>query len=137
MNHWSTAYIGIPVAPLGSTRAGVDCWGLVMLVYKEVFGIALEPHKTHLLAAHRGEFPDLTDFTAITEPTDDPQDGDALQMWSILDGVRSQNHVGLVIEKPRRILHVQEGVGSVIMDISKRANRWRPITYYRRPNRDV
>ena len=137
MNHWSTAYIGIPVAPLGSTRAGVDCWGLVMLVYREVFGIALEPHKTHLLAAHRGESLDLTDFVALTDPTDDPQDGDVLHMWAMREVGRVPNHIGIAIEGPRRILHVQEGVGSVIMDISKRANRWRPITYYRRPNRDA
>ena len=41
MPHWSEAYVGMPYAGLGRTDAGVDCWGLVYLVYAQVLGIAL------------------------------------------------------------------------------------------------
>lgn len=34
---WANDYVGIPFKPLGRTREGADCWGLVRLVQKEVF----------------------------------------------------------------------------------------------------
>jgi len=38
---WAAAYIGIPFRTGGSARAGCDCFGLMALAYREVFGITL------------------------------------------------------------------------------------------------
>ena len=131
--HWSNDYIGTPIKALGSTREGVDCWGLVVLVYREVFGLSVPAHRDHLMAAHRGGVPAIGgDIEAMWEPTDQPKDGDVLHMWAIRDGVKLPNHCGLVAGDPARILHAQERVGAVVVDLRARANAWRPIQFYRR-----
>lgn len=40
-NHWSTRYIGLPYSIGGRDRDGVDCWGLLCLVYQNEQGIRL------------------------------------------------------------------------------------------------
>jgi cell wall-associated NlpC family hydrolase len=38
---WTNAYIGIPFAKFGASRSGLNCWGLIVLVYAEQLGITL------------------------------------------------------------------------------------------------
>ena len=38
---WAAAYSSLPFLERGRTRDGVDCWGLVCMVSKEVFGVEL------------------------------------------------------------------------------------------------
>lgn len=38
---WSVAYVGLPWAEKGDTREGVSCWGLPVLVYREIEAIVL------------------------------------------------------------------------------------------------
>lgn len=35
MSHWAAKYIGLPYVPGGREKDGVDCWGLLRLIYKE------------------------------------------------------------------------------------------------------
>ncbi|WFE92311.1 NlpC/P60 family protein [Roseibium porphyridii] len=39
--HWTTRYVGTPYRELGRDRAGCDCWGLAVLVYRDELGIQL------------------------------------------------------------------------------------------------
>ena len=41
MSHWATKYIGLPYRPGGRDRGGLDCWGLLKLIYLEQRGIPL------------------------------------------------------------------------------------------------
>jgi cell wall-associated NlpC family hydrolase len=38
---WAADYVGLPFVPGGRGRGGCDCWGLVVLVYRERFRITL------------------------------------------------------------------------------------------------
>jgi len=42
---WVESYIGIPFQERGRTHAGIDCWGCLVLVYQEVFGIRLPSYE--------------------------------------------------------------------------------------------
>jgi cell wall-associated NlpC family hydrolase len=39
--HWAAKYIGIPYEPAARGPDRVDCWGLVCLVYRNEYGMAL------------------------------------------------------------------------------------------------
>jgi cell wall-associated NlpC family hydrolase len=54
---WARPYVGIPDVAKGRTRDGVDCWGLAMLVYREVRGV--------ILPDYASDYPDDRDFAAI------------------------------------------------------------------------
>jgi cell wall-associated NlpC family hydrolase len=41
VTHWSRDYVGLPWKFAGRSSEGVDCWGLLWLVYREVLGIPI------------------------------------------------------------------------------------------------
>jgi|VirMetMinimDraft_7_1064189.scaffolds.fasta_scaffold86847_3 cell wall-associated NlpC family hydrolase len=112
-------YVGLPFAPRGRTREGVDCWGLVCLVYREVLGRVLPSYDDRyqtLDAAERAHRDALigegrTQFTAV-----DVEQAFDLALFASGDVMA---HIGLVVE-PGRMLHIQR-------------DRWSVLEDYRRP----
>jgi len=105
--HWSTAYIGLPWADLGRARDGLDCWGLVRLVYAEQLRLLLPSYigayasvEEHAeLAAHIEDVTRSGVWTAIDTPAAQPFD------VLVFRRGRLDTHVGLVVE-PGLMLHV-------------------------------
>lgn len=110
MQNWWNDYIGIPYAEKGRDRSGLDCWGLVRLVYKDQFDYELpsfvedyesdnSPRISELIAIGK------ENWSKVTQP----QVGDVILLR--ISGLFM--HVGVVIS-PNEFLHVREGRDSVI-----------------------
>lgn len=111
-SQWWNDYIGLSYAPRGRERSGLDCWGLVRLVYAEERGIEL-PSLANEYADHPDEREQLAALIATKRDhwieTDAPQSGDVV----LLRILGAPSHVGLVTE-PGSMLHIREGSDAVI-----------------------
>jgi len=113
-SNWWNNYVGIPFKWNGATREGASCWGLVCLVYKEVYRIKLPRHNEMESQIERGAG-SFADFAATGVQVDlaDAQTGDVLHMWGFYKGKRRATHCGIVTQ-PGFVLHAEEVIGSCI-----------------------
>ena len=110
--------ISVPFVVRGRSFDGWDCYGLIVRAYRELYGI------------------DIPDYVGRYDPHDFNAVGrlffDGLPKWERLpEGVRETGdvalifhqgrpiHCGLVVGGGRRILHAEEGVGTVSERISR------------------
>jgi cell wall-associated NlpC family hydrolase len=105
---WAGDYVGIPFKTGGSDRRGCDCWGLLGLVYREVFGITVPLYddqydslNVHVLARVVAE--NLPDSRWRPVPTATPGDGLLMRVLG------QEVHVGIAVGD-RRFLHAAVGL---------------------------
>lgn len=123
---WVAGYVGIPFVDRGRTRDGVDCWGLVRLVYAEQFGILLPDLSDEYSAS---EDPQAASSVIFEKTTPGglwrPVGNDKPSLGSV--GVFSIRglpaHVGIAVSDGL-FLHAARGANSVIE--SWRSPIWRP-----------
>lgn len=129
---WIGDYVGLPFAERGRDRAGVDCWGLVCLVYRECLArdlpsyddryATLDPaeraHRDALIAEGRAR------FEAV-----EPGAERAFDLALFASGGHAA-HIGVVVE-PGRMLHVQRGGASVVEDYRRPAWARRLVGFWR------
>jgi len=119
-------YVGIPYRAEGRDRAGCDCWGLLVLVYRERLGIELPSHTGYIdplsdAAAAMIEA-GKSDWQQVTEPV--PYDAVLIRV----DG--QPHHIGLVI-RPGWMLHSTAGRDSCIENYLRPYWRARIEGFYR------
>ncbi|MGN6538934.1 MAG: C40 family peptidase [Mesorhizobium sp.] len=105
---WAAPYVGIPDLAKGRTHAGADCWGLAMLVYRELRGIELPDYASEYLddrdhaeigaIARREKVAERWRKVAV------PQEFDLL-LFSI---AHHDSHVG-IFAAPGQMLHTIKG----------------------------
>ena len=111
---WINQYVGLPFAEHGRDRAGVDCWGLVRLIYQEQFGVTLpsyaEAYRTTADAEEIGALVRKVTATSWESvPLPEARLGDVLMLR-----VRNQSmHCALVLTPPS-FLHIQRGSDAVV-----------------------
>ena len=123
-------YVGLPFAPRGRGRDGVDCWGLVCLVYAELLARPLPSYDdryTSLDAAERAHRDALIgEGRAQFQPVEVERAFD-LALFASGDLMA---HIGLVVE-PGRMLHIRRGSHSVIEDYRRPAWARRLLGFWR------
>lgn len=128
--HWARKYVGLKHVLGGRGPEGVDCWGLLVLVYREVFGIDL-PLFPGITATGVLNISRVVEHSAQTEWTEMPKpcDGAAVAMSQ----KEVIHHVGIWIGGERgRILHCWPKT-NVISDSLEgiRLKGFRRILFYR------
>jgi sulfur carrier protein ThiS len=103
-------YIGIPYAEKGRDETGVDCWGLVRLVYKNELSIDLPSFSTEYNTSDDARIEELfAQYKEGWQPTDSPEIGDVV----IFRMFGYESHIGVCIGD-NKFLHVRESRDSVI-----------------------
>lgn len=98
-------YVGLPYLDKGRDRAGLDCWGLLRLVYEEQAGIILPSYAEHYSTAEdRQAIADLIagrqqPWSEIAEEAVKPLDGLLMCHGGL------ERHVGVVVRRGY-VLHV-------------------------------
>lgn len=121
---WAANYVGLPFKDQGRERDGVDCWGLIRLIYRERYGLLLPSYaEAYVTAEDEEEIGALVrrERPAWLEiPLAEAAEGDVLVLR-----MRGQPmHVALALDQPW-FLHVHEGINAVVerRDSAKWAHR--------------
>jgi len=103
-------YIGIPYKDHGRSRNGLDCWGLLWLIYQEIFDIDLPKLTGMYLSAEEHD-----DISQIIQKEIDarkpwieveaPDFGDAI----VFAFIGNPWHIGM-ITSPGMMIHVMKGI---------------------------
>lgn len=120
-------YIGIPFQEKGRDTSGVDCWGLVRLIYKQEYSINLPSFS---------EDYELSDDVRIGELFAQYQEG-----WETLSSPEpgcavlfrmfgTESHIGVVVEG-HKFIHVREGRDSVIESLESPKWSKRIVGYFK------
>lgn len=123
-------FVGLPWLDKGRDRAGVDCWGLLCLVFRELRGIELPSYaEAYVTSADRRA------LAVLIAGELDPWEEISAGVEQMFDGVlmregRFVQHVGIVVV-PGMMLHVERGSASVIERYRSGMFAHRVVGFYR------
>lgn len=102
-------YVGIPYRAEGRDWWGCDCWGLVVLVYRERLGIELPTHAGYVDPLSADAADAVSTGKLAWRPVESPQ-----PMDGVLFRIKGRpHHIGLVIREGW-MLHTAAGKDSCI-----------------------
>lgn len=105
MNHWANKYVGLPFAEFGATRDGINCWGLVVLVYADELGIVLPTYReSYVSLEERAVIAALVDGERADPAWRAVASARAFDVVTFRRGLDGR-HIGVVVS-PGLMLHV-------------------------------
>lgn len=101
---WLSRYRGIPFRPHGRTPSGLDCWGLVWLIYAREYRIELPSFGNSYAGTTDPAIPRLMDSESQNEPWT-PVEVEAIRLGDVLLFRRGPlpNHVGFALNSEEMI----------------------------------
>jgi len=124
---WQNKYIGIPFLDKGRDTNGIDCWGLVRLVYKQEYNIDLPSFSTDYEADDSERMRDLfAQYKEGWEQIEEPTEG-CIVLFNIL-GVES--HMGVAVSNTH-FLHARDKYTSAIESFDSVSWRNRITGFYK------
>jgi hypothetical protein len=107
---WSNKYIGIPFLDKGRDINGIDCWGLVRLVYRQEYNIDLPNFSSEYEADDTERMRDLiAQYKEGWEQIDVPTEG-CIVLFNIMG---TESHIGIAVSNTH-FLHARDGRDSAI-----------------------
>ena len=121
-----SGFIGLPFKLHGRDRSGVDCWGLIRLVFADHLGIDLPAYEYSSAKEARAELveSEKTAWVQVSPDSARPYDVVLLRVSGL------PLHVGVVIDPPR-FLHILAGVEACLEKYTDMAWRNRLLGIYR------
>ncbi|WP_299165783.1 NlpC/P60 family protein [uncultured Tateyamaria sp.] len=96
---WSNKWVGTPYEALGRTEDGVDCWGLVQIVYREELNITLPAYLGYASVEEHGEIANLIGAAKASQVWV-PNTGQAYAFdVAVFRRGYLDTHVGIVVER--------------------------------------
>lgn len=124
---WHNKYVGIPYKEKGRDLDGVDCWGLLRLVYSEEFKINLPSFVTDYVENDTLRIQELiAQYKEGWTQLEEPEEGCTV-LFKVLG---TESHVGIAISSTH-FLHAREGQYSTIESFESRAWKNRIVGYFK------
>lgn len=123
-------YVGLPFLDRGRSLVGLDCWGLLCLVYRELRGIELPSYaEAYVTAADRAGIAaliadEISPWQPVPAGEEMPFDGVLMREGKF------PRHIGLVT-LPGKLLHVDRGETSRIESYRAGLLACRVVGFYR------
>ena len=124
---WQNKYIGIPFLDKGRDTNGIDCWGLVRLVYKQEYNIDLPSFSSEYEADDTERMRDLfAQYKEGWEKIEEPVEG-CIVLFNIF-GIES--HMGIAVSSTH-FLHARDKYTSAIESFDSVGWRNRITGFYK------
>ena len=130
MTHWAMEYIGKPWVFASDGPEAYDCWGLVVAVYRQMYGreldiIPVEQGNLRQVIKAFKQHPERKNWVAV----DNPKEGDV----ALMRQSRHPIHVGIWLNiDGGGVMHAMQGNGVVFQDIgSLSLSGWKIEGWYR------
>jgi hypothetical protein len=119
-------YIGIPYVEKGRDETGLDCYGLVRLIYKNEYKIDLPSFSTEYTQTDTARIEELiAQYKEGWEQTEEPVVG-SIVLFRVFG---NESHIGVVVS-PTHFIHVRENKDSVIESLTSTSWARRRVGYF-------